>query len=182
MAAADCAGVTPYLEVRRLPHGSRRWIAVIAGALLVVPVGALLPGGTSDPVLRAAALLAIVLCAPVLGLAFSQPHEMITVDADAGTITSRRVGELPDPRAQERSWPIAAARAVELEDLGTPVHPEWAVRIAFTDGDALPLKSYPDLDLAQDTVDHLVLLGIAGPSRAQQREAALRAEPPEVWL
>lgn len=157
-------------------------LTAIAVLLLVVPVGALLPGSTTAPAMRALAMLAIIAIAPVLGFALSRPRETITIDATAGTITRRTVGELPDPRAHEEQWPIAAARSAELVELGTPTYPSWGVQVDLAGDDPLRLKAYADRDLAQDTLDHLVLLGIPGQSRAQARAEQLAAEPPTVWL
>lgn len=175
--------MTPYLEVRTLaPTRARRLLAIVAAALLVAPVGALLPGGVSDPALRILAMLAIAVLAPVLGLAFARPRELLTVDADAGTIVVRTTGELPDPRAQIEQWPIAAARRVELEEFGSPMHPRWGVRIDLDGDEQLFLNAYDDRDLAQDTVDHLVLLGLPGTARADLRAGELTASPPVTWL
>lgn len=175
--------MTPYLEVRTLaPSRARRLLAFVTAALLVLPVGALLPGGTDDPLLRLAAILTIAVLAPILGLAFARPRELLTVDAEAGTIVVRTTGELPDPRAQLEVWPIADALAVELEEYGSPVHPRWGVRIDLRDGEQLFLNSFSDRDLAQDTVDHLVLLGLPGTSRAELRAGELTAQPPVTWL
>lgn len=175
--------MTPYVEVRTLPASSaRRWLTLIAAALLVVPVGALLPGGATDAAPRALALLAIVVVAPVLGLALARPRETITVDAGEGTICRRTVGVLPDPRAHEERWPIAAARRVTLVETALHGTPAWGVEVELDGDEPLRLHAYIDRDLAQDTVDHLVLLGVPGTSRAQLRAAELRAEPPTVWL
>lgn len=175
--------MTPYLEVRPLaPSRTRRLLALVIAALLVVPVGALLPGGASDPLLRGLAILAIALLAPVLGLALGRPREFLTVDAEAGTIVLRTTGELPDPRARVRTWPISAARRVELDESGSAVHPRFGVRIDLDDGEQLHLTSYADRDLAQDTVDHLVLLGLPGASRARLRDREFAAQPPVTWL
>lgn len=175
--------MTPYLEVRTLaPTRARRFLAIIAAALLVLPVGALLPGGTSDPTLRILAMLAIAILAPLLGLAFARPREFLTVDADAGTIVVRTTGELPDPRAQIEEWPIASARNVAIEEFGSPAYPRWGVRIDLASGEELYLNTYADRDLAQDTVDHLVLLGLPGQARSDLRAGELAAEPPVTWL
>lgn len=175
--------MTPYLEVRTLaPSRGRRVLAIVASALLVVPVGALLPGGTEDPVLRVVAIIAIALLAPVLGLAYARPREVVTVDAEAGTILVRTTGQLPDPRAELEEWPISAARAVELEVYGTPPDRRWGVRINLDGDEQLFLNSYRDRDLAQDTIDHLVLLGLPGTSRADLRAGELAAQPPARWL
>lgn len=174
--------MTPYLEVRPLPAPSRRLLLVCTAALLVVPVGALLPGGTTEPLLRLLAMLAIAILAPILGLAYARPRQLVEVDADRGTIIRRTTGHLPDPRARVEEFPIADATAVVLEELGTPTTPEWGVRIELRADDPILLRSYADRDLAQDTVDHLVLLGLPGHSRAHAREAALTAAPPATWL
>jgi len=173
--------VTPYLEVRTLPPGPR-WPAAVVVALLVLPVGALLPGSTTSAALRALAMLAIILLAPLLGLSLARPRQTVTVDAEAGTIVRRTAGALHHVRARVEEWPLSAAHHVELEDLGTPVFPEFGVRIDFEGSEALELRAYTERDLAQDTVDHLVLLGIPGHSRAESREAELTAVPPSVWL
>ncbi len=180
---ADPTGVTPYLEVRTLaPSRARRLLAFITAALLVMPVGALLPGGSSEPLIRIAAIVAIALLAPVLGLALARPRQFLTVDAQAGTIALRTTGDLPDPRAQTASWPISAARRVELEQLGSPARPRWGVRIDLTGDEPLWLNSYADRDLAQDTVDHLALLGLPGTTRADLRAGELTAQAPVTWL
>ncbi|MEH3054853.1 MAG: hypothetical protein PGN13_12760 [Patulibacter minatonensis] len=178
--------MTPYLEVRSLPRSSQRSVLVlVVCALLVVPVGVLIPVGDGDPssgIARALAMLAILLLAPVLGLALGRPRAFITVDAEAGEITRRTTGHLPDPRAQTERWPITAARVAELEELGTPSRPRWGVQILLDGDEPLHLNSYADRDFAQDTLDHLVLLGIPGHSRAHDREASYAQTPPEQWL
>lgn len=175
--------MTPYLEVRTLPPArARRLLALVTAALLVLPVGALLPGGAEHPLVRLAAILAIAALAPILGLALSRPRELLTVDAALGTIVVRTTGELPDPRAQVQEWPISAARLVELEEYGSPMHPRWGVRIDLDGDEQLFLNRYADRDLAQDTVDHLVLLGLPGISRADLRARELVAQPPVTWL
>ncbi|MBO9533106.1 MAG: hypothetical protein J7513_09060 [Solirubrobacteraceae bacterium] len=174
--------MTPFLERRSLPPGHRRWLVVLSGALLVAPVGALFPGNDSSTAEIALAVLMILLVAPILGVGLARPRRTITVDGERGTITVRTSGELPDPRAREREWPISAARAVELEDLGNPAHPSWGVRIELANDEPIHLNAFSERELAQDTVDHLVLLGLPGHSRAAEREAALSAGPPETWL
>lgn len=174
--------MTPYVEVRALEHRSRRWIALLAGALLVMPVGVLLPGGTSSLTTKLLAVVAITVLAPLLGAAFSRPRELITVDGDAGTIVRRTLGRLPNPRAHVEEWPISAAASVVIEDLGTPTYPEWRAEILLHDGTRILLDGHDDHDLAQDTVDHLVLLGIPGRSRAHARADAYAAPPPTTWL
>jgi hypothetical protein len=174
--------VTPYLEVRSLPPGHRRWLAAICGVLLVLPVGTLLPGSSAEPLTRALAILAIMVLSPVLGLGLARPRALLTVDADLGTIALRTSGALPDPRARETTWPIGQAERAQLEELGTPAFPSWGVRIDLAGDAPLHLRAYADIDLARDTLDHLVLLGIPGQSRAKDRERELVAEPPGVWL
>ena len=174
--------MTPYLEVRNLPGRSRTWLVVLCGALLVMPIGALLPGGTTDPALRALAIVAILALSPVLGLGFSRPRQFVTVDGDEGTIVLRTTGGLPDPRAHESRWPISAATRVVLENHGTTPLPLWGVRIELDGAPAIELRRYEDRDLAQDTVDHLVLLGLPGPSRAAGRANDFTGDPSTVWL
>lgn len=171
-----------YLERRTLPQPLGRWLVVLSGALLVLPVGVLLPGSGSSQPVQALAILAIIVLAPVLGIGVAHPRRTVTVDGDAGTISVRTSGELPDPRTREQRWPISQARAVELEELGTPSRPSWGVRIDLDGDEPIHLNAYDERDLAQDTIDHLVLLGLPGHSRAAHRERELTAAPPATWL
>ncbi len=60
--------------------------------------------------------------------------------------------------------------------------PRWGVRIDLTGDEPLWLNSYADRDLAQDTVDHLALLGLPGTTRADLRAGELTAQAPVTWL
>lgn len=164
--------MTPYLETRALPVGRRRSLAILAAALMVPPAGALLPGAAQSSAVQILAVVALLLLAPLLGLGFSRGREVITVGEIDGMIERRITGELPDPRARVDRWPISSARLAELDERGTVMEPRWGVLIHF-DGDEPPLRlrAWTDRDHAQDTVDHLVLLGIPGTSRQHQRDA-----------
>lgn len=158
--------------MRVLPVGRRRILAIVAAALMVPPAGALMPSAAQSPGVQMLAIIILLLLAPLLGLGFSRGREMITVDGSAGTIERRITGELPDPRARIDRWPISSAHHAELDERGTVMHPSWGVIIYFTgDEPPLRLRAWVDRDHAQDTLDHLVLLGISGDSRQHQRDA-----------
>ncbi|MFT4036133.1 MAG: hypothetical protein QM679_11225 [Patulibacter sp.] len=175
--------MTPYVEAQVLaPQPARRWLAVAAVALLIAPVSVWMPGGPTDVAVRGLSLLAIALVAPLLGFALAPPRQTLTIDGDQRMIVRRTVGELPNPRAREERWPLAAARHAELVERGPAGSRRWGVRVELAGGPPLELETFADRDLAQNTLDHLVLLGIPGTSRAKLRDASLTARPPAIWL
>lgn len=166
------------------PRGRRIVLVPLALVFLIGPYGSMLGGGPSDPVRWVATMACIAVCTALLGLGLAPPRRRVFVDGAAGTV---RISSTPPPPhfAQVHEMrAIADATSVEIQEDGvrhTKTH-GYRVVVSFKDDPALFLQAHRDLDRAQDVLDHLVLLGLPGESRAAMRAARLDAPAPTTWL
>lgn len=173
--------MSPYLESEVFPRGRRLLLVPLALVFLIGPYGSMLGGGPSDPVRWAVTMVCIAICTAILALGLAPPRRRIVVDGEAGTI---RISSTPPPPHfgqvhEERA--IADVTGVEIE-IGTRNEPTHRVVVRFRDAPPLYLRANPDRDRAQDTVDRLVLQGLPGHSRADERARMLDAPNPTTWL
>lgn len=176
--------MSPFQESETFPRGRRVLLIPIALVFLVGPYGSMLGGGPSDPVRWLVTMLSIALCTAILALGLATPRRKVVVDPSEGCV---RISSTPPPPhflQVHELRPISEVTDVDIKPVGVPKTASHGYRvvIAFEDDPDLYLRLHRDQDRAQDTVDHLVLLGLPGHSRAQARAAALNPEQPTTWL
>ncbi|MDQ8046733.1 MAG: hypothetical protein AAGC46_19050, partial [Solirubrobacteraceae bacterium] len=176
--------VPPFIESETYPRGRRLLLVPVALIFLLGPYGSMLGGGPNDTPRWIVAILSIGVCAWLLGLGITVPRRRVTIDGDARTIT---VASTPPPpsfshRIVTRSFDDVTG--VIIDEIGprkTDLH-GYRVEIAFREGPALELQHHRNSDFAQDTIDHLVLLGLPGVSRSAALDELTSAPKPATYL
>jgi hypothetical protein len=176
--------VSPFQESETFPRGRRLVLIPVALVFLLGPYGSMLQGGPHDPLRWVVAMVSIALCAALIGLGLAPPRRTVVIDGKRRTIL---VSSTPPPpyfaqRHESRTFDDVDRLSIEeIGDRGTDRH-GYCVLIHFHGGPSLELRLHENSDFAQDTIDHLVLLGLPGDSRADARQALIGAEKPTTWL
>lgn len=174
----------PFIERQTYPRGRRLLLVPVALIFLVGPYGSMMGGGPDSPVRWIVALVSIGICAWLMGLGITVPRRAVTITGETRTI---RISATPPPPrfnhdVVERSFDDVAE--MTIDEVGTRRTPDhgYQVTITFHDGPALHLKRNRNSDYAQDTVDHLVHLGLPGQTHADALDAMTSAPQPTTWL
>lgn len=176
--------MSPFEEAQAFPRGRRILLIPVALVFLIGPYGAMLGGGPSDPIIWTLTTISIAVCAAILGLGLAPPRRRVVADGTARTI---RISSTPPPPHFAQVHEHRAfddVTSVEIQEFGTAKTATHGYRVVvgFRDDPALHLRLHRDRESAQRTVDHLVLLGLPGISRAAERAAQLDAPKPATWL
>lgn len=177
--------MSPYSESETFPRGRRKWLVPIAGAFLVGPYGVMLNDGPSGLIPWIATAIAVAAGALFAGAGIARPRRSVIVDGDARTIAVTTTAPLPRIGVRHAEHGFDEVLATGVREVGTkktPSHGFCPVVSLGDPGSELELRRQPSAEHAQDVIDHLVLLGLPGSSRASQRDAILDAAPPVTWL
>jgi hypothetical protein len=156
----------------------------VALVFLLGPYGSMLDGGPKDPLRWAVAMLSIAICAALIGLGLAPPRRRIVIDGRERTIELSATQPPPRFTQYRETWDFDEVERVSIEEEGprrTDQH-GYRATIHFHEGEPLRLERHANSDYAQDTVDHLVRLGLPGDSRAAARDALISAPKPTTWL
>lgn len=176
--------VAPYLETESFPRGRRLLLAPVAGALLIGPYTAMFGRGPDSAITWVLTALAVVAGAGLLGIAIAQPRRTFTADGESQTLHVAQTAPLPRVALDRVERPFSAVTATSIEEEGTKRRPDHGFRpvITLASGERIVLRCQRESEQAQNVIDHLVLLGLPGQSRAALREAEFNAPPPTTWL
>ena len=176
--------MSPFQESETYPRGRRLLLVPIAMLFLLGPYGSMMGGGPSDPVRWTVTMLSIALCTVLLGLGIATPRRRIVIDPQARTITISSTPPPPHFAQLHEQRAFDDVRLVEVREAVGAAGATHGFRatVSFRDAPELLLRNHATRDAAQDTVDHLVLLGLPGHARAAERDALLDAPAPITWL
>lgn len=172
------------MESEVFPRGRRVLLIPLALVFLIGPYGSMLDGGPSDPLRWLVTMLSIALCTAILALGLAPPRRRVVIDPADGRV---RISSTPPPPhflQIHQFRQLGAVTDVDIVEVGEPKSPGHGFRVvvSFDADPPLHLRIHRDRERAQDTVDHLVLLGLPGDSRFAARAAQTDAPNPTTWL